>query len=153
MASGDCLSIYVYNLYNKTPMNTFPHLRDAEIDQLLAYIDNESRLIDSNTIPDYKKQYDSRVLYNRLADSLTQRRVGLIGDNGQRTDVIRGDTSGKRYTGTYIPPAGVASVDVVQHPAIYYKMIRHTVMPSVSPSTLIVVFTLLRTRLRQAVLK
>jgi len=121
MASGDCFSIYVFNLYNKTPMSTFPNLRDAEIDNLLAYIDNQSRLIDSNTIPDYKKQYDSCVFYNRLADSLIERRAGLISDNGQRTDVIRGDTSGKRYTGTYIPPPGLASVDVVQHPSIYYK--------------------------------
>jgi mono/diheme cytochrome c family protein len=121
MASGDCFSIYVFNLYNKTPMNTFPSLDNAEIDQIVAYIDNESRLIDSNTIPDYKKQYDSCVLYNRLADSLIERRAELISDNGQRTDVIRGDKPRKPYTGTYIAPPGNASVDVVEHPAIYYK--------------------------------
>ena len=121
MASGDQYSNCLFEHYNKTPMNIFPDLSNKEIDQLLDYVDNESLLADSNTVPDYKKQFDSCVLYNRLADSLTERRSRLIGENGQRTDVNWKDRSGKLITATHTTYVNVAPVVAEEHPSIYYK--------------------------------
>lgn len=42
LASGDCYYNDLYEKWNKTPMSAFPDLSDAELDQLYAYIDNES---------------------------------------------------------------------------------------------------------------
>ncbi|MDF2187471.1 c-type cytochrome [Paraflavitalea sp. CAU 1676] len=42
LASGDCYYNDLYEKWNKTAMNAFPALTDADLDQLYAYIDNES---------------------------------------------------------------------------------------------------------------
>ena len=39
IASGDAYAVNLYNQYNKSQMTAFPNLKDADIDNLLAYID------------------------------------------------------------------------------------------------------------------
>jgi mono/diheme cytochrome c family protein len=39
IASGDAYAVAVYNKYNKVAMSNFPNLTDADIDGILAYID------------------------------------------------------------------------------------------------------------------
>lgn len=38
LRKGDSAALKVYNEWNKTPMNSFPHLKEEEIDAMLAYI-------------------------------------------------------------------------------------------------------------------
>jgi mono/diheme cytochrome c family protein len=38
IASGDAYAVNLYNQYNKSQMTAFPNLKDADIDNLLAYI-------------------------------------------------------------------------------------------------------------------
>ncbi|WP_010177369.1 c-type cytochrome [Aquimarina agarilytica] len=38
IASGDAEAIEIYEQYNKTPMNSFPQLSNADIDNILAYV-------------------------------------------------------------------------------------------------------------------
>ncbi|HVM87456.1 MAG TPA: c-type cytochrome [Puia sp.] len=40
LASGNKYFSDLYNQYNKTPMNTFPNLSDADIDAILKYVDS-----------------------------------------------------------------------------------------------------------------
>jgi mono/diheme cytochrome c family protein len=56
---GDAYTCYLFNRYDKTPMNPFPHLTDADLDGVFAYITGASQSIDSNTVPDLKRTYDS----------------------------------------------------------------------------------------------
>jgi mono/diheme cytochrome c family protein len=58
LRSGDRYSNYIFNRYNKTPMNIFP-FTDREMDELYGYIRYASRGIDSNSVPDEKKAFDS----------------------------------------------------------------------------------------------
>ena len=43
IASGDAEAIAIYEEYNKTPMNAFPQLSNADIDNILAYV-NEPKV-------------------------------------------------------------------------------------------------------------
>jgi mono/diheme cytochrome c family protein len=56
---GDAYSCYLFNVYNKTPMTIFPGLTDADLESLYKYIDHASRGIDSNSIVDHKRSFDS----------------------------------------------------------------------------------------------
>jgi mono/diheme cytochrome c family protein len=120
LASGDCYSSYIFNLYGKTPMNIFPTLTDRDIDQLLLYIETESRYVDSNLIPNYTRQFDSCRQYKKMAAVLLQNREALIGENGVRTNVIRRDDTGALITDTTIVYTTPAPVRTVEHPSIYY---------------------------------
>jgi hypothetical protein len=120
ISSGDCYANYIYNIYNKTAMNLFPALTKSDIHALLKYIDNESQLIDSNTVPDYKREFDSCREYRLMAATLQQNRLALIGDNGLRTNVIRRDNTGAIITDTTIIYTNPPPVTIVEHPSIYY---------------------------------
>ncbi|HET6253412.1 MAG TPA: cytochrome c [Puia sp.] len=121
MASGDCYSYSLYLSYNKTPMPLYPNLTDKDIDRLLYYIQNQSRLIDSNKVPDYHRTFDSCVLYHKLYDSLNERRQALITANGNRTDNVRLDAAGKPITDTAIALVNSEPVTIEEHPVNYYK--------------------------------
>jgi mono/diheme cytochrome c family protein len=121
MDSGDMYSRCLYEHYNRTAMNSFPNLSDAEIDQLFAYIDNETSALDSSLIPDYKRSVDSCVLYRHLVDSMEQQRARLIADNGVRTTVNWRDTAGNLLVGTHPLYTKTTPVTPEKHPAIYYK--------------------------------
>ena len=43
VASGNKYFTDLYNQFNKTPMNTFPNLSDAEIDAILKYVEAYQR--------------------------------------------------------------------------------------------------------------
>jgi mono/diheme cytochrome c family protein len=119
-ASGDCYSNYIYNIYNKTPMNLFPALTHSDIRSILKYVTNESQLIDSSTVPDYKREFDSCREYRRLAGTLEQNRRALIAANDNRTMVIRRDTTGAVITDTTIVYTTPAPVTTIEHQSIYY---------------------------------
>jgi len=122
MLSYDCYSQYIYNAFNKTPMNTFPSLTDKSIDQILLYIGNQSQLIDSNKVTNYTREFDSCRQYRRMAGLLEKNRLALITANENRTEV-RNNNSGTAITDTpivYTSPAAVTTVTPVEHPSIYY---------------------------------
>jgi mono/diheme cytochrome c family protein len=120
LASGDCYSRYIFNAYNKTAMNLFPNLTDRDIDQLLAYLDNESQLTDSKQVPDYKREFDSCRKYRQMEGILDQNRQALIDSNGIRTNVIRRDNTGVIITDTTVVYTDPAPVITIEHPSIYY---------------------------------
>ena len=59
LARKDHYAWYLYNLYNKTPMNLFPNLSDADLDRLLLYISHASQSIDSNQVINHRIGFDS----------------------------------------------------------------------------------------------
>lgn len=120
MASGDCYSNYIFNVYNKTPMNLFPALTHSDIIYLLKYITNESQLVDSNQVPDYTRGFDSCRRYRQMVGTLEQNRQALIDSNGIRTNVIRRDNTGSIIADTTIAYTTPAPVTTIEHPSIYY---------------------------------
>jgi len=127
----DCYARYVYNIFNRTPMDVFPYYSDADITSLLQYIGSESQLIDSNQVPNYTREFDSCRRYQRLAGELAKKREALIRANGLRTQVIRHfDTSapaggGATAAGAIDTAARVIPVPAVvipvDHPSFYYQ--------------------------------
>jgi mono/diheme cytochrome c family protein len=59
---GDAYSCYLFNVYNKIPMPVFHDLTDADLQSLYKYIDHASQGIDSNSIVNHKRSYDSCLL-------------------------------------------------------------------------------------------
>jgi mono/diheme cytochrome c family protein len=57
---GDAYSCYLFNRY-KTSMPSFRNLSDADLATLYRYIDNASQAIDSNSVYDGKRGFDSCV--------------------------------------------------------------------------------------------
>jgi mono/diheme cytochrome c family protein len=57
---GDSYSCYLFNRYKK-PMPLFKDLSDADLSSLYQYIGNASRSIDSNSVIDHKRSFDSCV--------------------------------------------------------------------------------------------
>src|SRR5580658_4602724 len=121
LASGDCYSQYIFNAYNKTLMPLYPNLSDKDIDCILHYLQNQSPLVDSNSVPDPKREFDSCRQYRQMADILNRNRQGLIDSNGIRTKVIRRDDTGAIITDTTIVYTTPAPVITVEHPSIYYQ--------------------------------
>jgi mono/diheme cytochrome c family protein len=120
IGSGDCYSTYIFNIYNKTAMNLFPNLTHSDIIDLLKYIANESQLVDSNTVPNYTREFDSCRRYRQMVGTLEQNRQALIDSNGNRTTVIRRDNTGAIITDTTIVYTTPAPVKTIEHPSIYY---------------------------------
>ncbi|HTS43301.1 MAG TPA: c-type cytochrome [Puia sp.] len=59
----------LYNQFNKTPMNTFPNLSDAEIDAIISYVDNYKEAKPPGPEPgstDQTKESDNSLLYGIL---------------------------------------------------------------------------------------
>jgi len=121
LSSGDCYARYIYNIYNKTPMNTFPELNRADVRHVIDYITSESQLIDSNQVPNYTRELDSCLRYKQLAGALERNREALIRANGPRTDVIRRDDTGAIITDTVVVYTSPAPVTTIEHPSIYYQ--------------------------------
>jgi mono/diheme cytochrome c family protein len=61
---GDAYTCFLFNRYDKTPMNPFPNLSDTDLEGVFAYITSASQSIDSNTVPDLKRTYDSCLKYD-----------------------------------------------------------------------------------------
>ncbi len=51
IASGDAYAVGVYNKYNKVQMSNFPNLTDADIDGILAYIDQAGAPVAASVAP------------------------------------------------------------------------------------------------------
>jgi mono/diheme cytochrome c family protein len=69
---GDGYSCYLFNRY-KSPMPLFKDLSDADLSGLYRYIDNASRFIDSNSVSDLKRGYDSCVSNDPKCSPVAQR--------------------------------------------------------------------------------
>ncbi len=78
IGGGDRLSVYIYDVYNKTAMTAFPSITTKQLHQIFDYANYEARDIDPNTIPDYKKQMDSCDLYCELAGKNKQQVDSLV---------------------------------------------------------------------------
>ncbi len=130
LASGDCYAQYIYSIFNKIPMNTFPNLSDMDIRNMMDYIANESQLIDSNRIPNYTRELDSCRRYNRLAGALEKNRETLIRTNGPRTDIILHDDTSVQVIGDApdsivadtVAPFTIPAIVIPAEPrSIYYQ--------------------------------
>ena len=55
---GDAYSCYLFNRY-KTPMPLFRELSDTDLANLYHYVDRASRSIDSNSVVDHRRAFDS----------------------------------------------------------------------------------------------
>jgi len=125
LASEDSFDMYshcLFEWYHRTPMNTFPNLTDADIDRLLLYISNESQRLDSNSIEDPKKSFDSCAVYYRAVQALERKRNHLIGANGIQVNVNWIDSNGQPITGSHpLDPGGKRPVYVTDRPAVYYQ--------------------------------
>jgi cytochrome c2 len=51
IASGDAYAVGIYNKYNKVAMSNFPNLTDADIDGILAYINQAGAPVAATTVP------------------------------------------------------------------------------------------------------
>jgi mono/diheme cytochrome c family protein len=69
---GDAYSCYLFNRY-KTPMPSFRDLTDADLATLYRYIDNASQAIDSNSVYDGKRGFDSCVRNDPNCGSVASR--------------------------------------------------------------------------------
>jgi mono/diheme cytochrome c family protein len=56
---GDAYSCYLFNRFNKRPMQGFTQLGDSALESLYRYIDVASRGVDSNLVVDHKRSFDS----------------------------------------------------------------------------------------------
>ncbi len=64
MWRGDSYTCFLFNRYDKTPMNPFPNLSDTDLEGVFSYITSASRSIDSNAVPDLKRTFDSCLRYD-----------------------------------------------------------------------------------------
>lgn len=123
----DLYSRCLYDHWNKTPMPVFPDFSDVDLDNLYAYVENESRTIDSNSVEDFKKSFDSCAAYYHLLDSLKgyidslhERRASLIGDNGPQVKVLWKDANGNAQHGHHLLYTD-NPVEVIDRHALYYS--------------------------------
>ena len=128
MLETDEYACWLYNRYNKTPMNTFPSLTDEDMAALYGYIESASFKFDSSSIKDDKLSFDSCRQYkhlidsiNLIRDSLTGRRNGLIRGNGPQ--IIRRwyDSAGDLITGYHTLYVSKPPVSIVTHTPVYYQ--------------------------------
>ncbi|HEY9258128.1 cytochrome c [Chitinophaga sp.] len=82
LASGDCYANHLFDKYNKTPMTSFPNLRGADMHDLLAYIDNESKRINKTGYDLTKRRADSCAAYLNTLNALHRKRRQLVAENG-----------------------------------------------------------------------
>jgi mono/diheme cytochrome c family protein len=82
---GDGYSCYLFNRY-KTPMPLFKDLSDADLSSLYHYIDNASRSVDSNTVTDHKRGYDSCISNDPNCSAVAQRTKAVSTQDGGQTD-------------------------------------------------------------------
>ncbi|HEY4290930.1 MAG TPA: cytochrome c [Puia sp.] len=133
MILTDAYSRCLFDHWNKTPMSVFPELTDKDLDQLYAYIENESKTMDSNSVEDYKRSFDSCAAYYHALDSLRgyldslhSKRQLLINDNGKQVRENWVDGNGRRQSGSH--PLNVANTPVVveDRQALYYSFTINT---------------------------
>ena len=126
IGGGDRLSVYIYDVYNKTAMTAFPSITTKQLHQIFDYANYEARDIDPNTIPDYKKQMDSCDLYcelvgknKRQVDSLVDiysqyvaEEEASIGASNNAAAMVF-DTKRQMYYQTNIVAFGWHNVDIL----------------------------------------
>lgn len=115
---ADRYACYLYNLYNKKPMEIFPALSDGEIDWILNYIGNASQTIDSTTVPNYRRSFDSCMRYTLLRDSLVKKLDAEKIRRSQLTTANGPEVLDKRYVpSNAIPPVPktLSNTGVVMH--------------------------------------
>jgi hypothetical protein len=122
----------LYNQYNKMPMNLFPDLTETELNNIYAYIENESE-VKKLPVPDngIEKCLDSCLLYAEAKMRLKQMKSGLEGDSSRETEqnfifnASAKDTSfNKRIVVTRAPlnyMADLEIVDPIRKKPLYYQ--------------------------------
>lgn len=90
MASGDCYANNLFKEYNGTAMTLYPALRGKAMQELLAYIDNESKRIDKTGYDLTKRRADSCAAYLKARDMLQKKRRSLVAENGAAVSIDPG---------------------------------------------------------------
>lgn len=78
IASGDKFANCIYDHWNKTAMTAFPNLTDKNLDDMYAYLDAESELVDPSAAYDFKKSYDSCIEYNLKNRKITEEQAAQL---------------------------------------------------------------------------
>jgi hypothetical protein len=122
----------LYNQYNKMPMNLFPDLTETELNNIYAYIENESE-VKKLPVPDngIENCLDSCLLYAEAKIRLKQMKSGLEGDSSRESEqnfifnASTKDTSiNKRIVVTRAPlnyMADLEVVDPIRKKPLYYQ--------------------------------
>ncbi|RAJ77290.1 cytochrome c [Chitinophaga dinghuensis] len=83
LASGDREANCLFNEYNKTAMTLFPNLSDADIEDIIAYIDNYGKEKDPETHNKLRLAKDSCKQYFKEFAALKVKEKELIASNGE----------------------------------------------------------------------
>jgi mono/diheme cytochrome c family protein len=119
LGEGDRYANCLYEQYNKTAMNLFFNLTDAELDALYRYIDNESSRLALPVPSDHLFHcVDSCAFYDKERDRLIRLREKLIEENGERVSQERRMPAGyvSADTGTVI-----YKVQPPKFKSVYYR--------------------------------
>lgn len=84
MASGDCYALTLFDEYNKTAMTIHP-LPAKEMDQLLTWMESESKRLDSAGYEETLKKRDSCELYLVATNELLMKAKSSVAENMVRT--------------------------------------------------------------------
>ncbi len=83
LASGDPEANCMFEAYNKSAMTVFPNLSDADVEDIIAYIDNYSKEKDLETYNKLRLAKDSCKQYFKEKAALFAKRNKLIKENGK----------------------------------------------------------------------
>lgn len=72
---GDAYSCYLFNRYSKRSMEIFPNLSDSALTDLYQYIAFASQRIDSTTVPDQKRGFDSCAVNDPNCSGVANKKV------------------------------------------------------------------------------
>ena len=92
LANGDPLATCLFRKWNYTQMTAFPQISDTDLHLIFDYVDNEATNANAS-IPDFKRSYDSCVLYHEKRKQLDDKRNDLISSNETQAKLMM-DTSG-----------------------------------------------------------
>ena len=83
---GDGYSCYLFGRYRSAAMPLFKDLSDADLTSLYHYIDNASKDIDSNSVADHKRSFDSCVANDPKCAAVTSHPRALAPTEATSTD-------------------------------------------------------------------
>ena len=120
LGERDQYACCIYNKYSRTPMNTFTHLKDEELDALYNYVDKEAKRLGIPENFNPNADCDSCEYYHNYFYTLSKKRDSLIANNGSMakiTVVEPPDTDPNADNGT-VP----TKIDPQKFKAEYYQL-------------------------------
>ncbi|HVS98675.1 MAG TPA: cytochrome c [Puia sp.] len=118
---GDAYSCFLFNRYKKAAMPV-AHLSDEDVDHLLVYIRHASQGIDSNSVPDLKRTFDSCATADpycdgapaRTSTDYTQPKSNAIATSNVPASGGMNGTAGTNYYGFTLDKFGWDGIGISQ---------------------------------------